>query len=156
MYNVPTEPSRAIAVCTSDQTNVPYPNSVLSGTTTAIEVNALVDSTKNFLSLGIKVGDTVYNATGVALARVVDINSTGTKLFLDQDIFTAAAQNYVVYQGVNPGGMIYVSYGGDVRVLTADNDVVFFPNIQDAMILPVRVLRVFATGTTATNLISFW
>lgn len=54
------------------------------------------------------------------------------------------------------GSVLYIGTGGDLKVLTVGNDEVTFTNIQDGSFLPVQVLRVFATGTTASNIIALW
>lgn len=156
MYNVPTAPSRAIAVVLSDTNNIPFPNLVVQGTNTGVQTPALVDTGVNFNTLGVKVGDTVKNVNADTIANVVSVFPNGTKLLLDQGIFTATPQDYEIYQGDNRGCMIYVGAAGDVAVLTADNDSVIFYNVQDGYVLPVKVLRVLATGTTALNMVAFW
>lgn len=54
------------------------------------------------------------------------------------------------------GSVLYIGTGGNLKVLTVGNDEVTFTNIQDGSFLPVQVLRVFATGTTATNIVALW
>jgi hypothetical protein len=58
--------------------------------------------------------------------------------------------------GSNNGCVLYVGSGGDLKVLTIGGDEVVFPNIQDGTFFPVQVLRVFATGTTATSIVALW
>lgn len=43
--------------------------------------------------------------------------------------------------------------GGDVKVLTVDDNEVLFKNVTTATIINCHIKRVFATGTTAYNLI---
>lgn len=52
----------------------------------------------------------------------------------------------------NPS-IIWVGGGGNVRVLTAQGTDVTFTGVLGGSVLPVQVIRVFATNTTATNLI---
>lgn len=49
--------------------------------------------------------------------------------------------------------VLYSGSGGAIRVLTAEGSDVTFSALQPGAILPVRVIRVYATGTTATNII---
>lgn len=49
--------------------------------------------------------------------------------------------------------IIFVGGGGNVRVLTAQGSDVTFTGVLAGSILPVQVLRVFATSTTATNMV---
>lgn len=49
--------------------------------------------------------------------------------------------------------IIFSGTGGTIRVLTAQGTDVTFTNVQAGAILPVQVLRVFASTTTATNMV---
>lgn len=46
--------------------------------------------------------------------------------------------------------VIYIGGGGNVKVTTAQGSAVTFSGMQPGGVLPVRVRRVWATGTTAT------
>lgn len=50
---------------------------------------------------------------------------------------------------------LYVGQSGDLRVTTAGGDVVTFTAVP-AGILPMRVRRVHATGTTAGAIVAIW
>jgi hypothetical protein len=52
--------------------------------------------------------------------------------------------------------IIYVGVGGNVRVLTAQGDDVTFTGVQAGGVVPVQVLKVFATSTTATNMVAIY
>ena len=56
----------------------------------------------------------------------------------------------------NNGCVLYVGTGGDLRVLTAGGDDVIFTGFPDGGFLPVNVVRVFSTNTTATNIVALW
>ena len=56
----------------------------------------------------------------------------------------------------NRGCVLYIGTGGDLKVLTVGGDEVTFTNFQDGSFLPVQVLRVYSTGTTASNIIALW
>ena len=58
--------------------------------------------------------------------------------------------------GVNDGCVLYVGIGGDLTVITTGQDTVTFVNIQDGTFIPVQVLRVLSTGTTALNIVALW
>ena len=51
---------------------------------------------------------------------------------------------------------IYVGTGGNITVLMQGGDTVTIQNVADGTILPIRVSRVNATDTTASNIVSFW
>ena len=48
--------------------------------------------------------------------------------------------------------VIYVGGAGNVKVTTAQGSAVTFSGVQSGGVLPVRVRRVWATGTTATTM----
>lgn len=54
------------------------------------------------------------------------------------------------------GCVLYVGKTGHVRVLTVGGDDVIFNNVLQGTFIPVQVLRVFATDTTAETIIALW
>lgn len=52
--------------------------------------------------------------------------------------------------------VIYVGGAGNVNVLTAQNDTVTFYGLNTGTIIPVQVVKVFSSGTTATNLVAIY
>lgn len=52
--------------------------------------------------------------------------------------------------------VLYVGGAGNLRVLTDGEDDVIFYNVAAGSFLPVQVKRVFATNTTATNIVALW
>lgn len=48
---------------------------------------------------------------------------------------------------------IYVGVGGNISVTLADNSTAVFVGVPQGSILPVEVVRVNATGTTASSLV---
>ena len=53
------------------------------------------------------------------------------------------------------GCLLYIGGAGDVKVLTTGNDEVTFIDVQPGF-FPVQVIRVYATGTSATDIIGLW
>ena len=51
---------------------------------------------------------------------------------------------------------LYVGGAGDVALVTVGDDTVTFVAVPAGSILPVRVKRVLATGTTATSILALW
>jgi hypothetical protein len=49
--------------------------------------------------------------------------------------------------------VIYTGSGGTIRVRTAEGSDVTFQSLQPGAILPLRVIQVFASTTTATNIV---
>lgn len=56
----------------------------------------------------------------------------------------------------NNGCVLYVGGAGNIKVTTAGGDTVTFNGLLAGMFLPVQVLRVWSTDTTATNIIALW
>lgn len=61
----------------------------------------------------------------------------------------------------NPGNgaveacVLYIGTGGILRVLTAGGDDITFQNVPVGF-FPVQVIRVFASTTTANNIVALW
>jgi hypothetical protein len=49
----------------------------------------------------------------------------------------------------------YVGVGGDVKVTTKKGNPVTFTDLPAGTIMPLGIIRVWAAGTTATNLVGF-
>ena len=48
---------------------------------------------------------------------------------------------------------LYVGGTGDVDVTAGDGVAVTFPSVPAGMIIPMRIIQVLSTGTTATNMV---
>lgn len=48
---------------------------------------------------------------------------------------------------------LYVGVAGNVRLIAVDGEDTTFQNLAAGSILPIRALKVWATGTTATGLV---
>jgi len=163
MPNLKLQVSRALSVIPSANTNIPMPNVIVTSTATATTANKLVDSTKNFSSVGvnplnIQVGDIVYNTTSSTAATVTNVDSA-TQLSLNSNIM-ASTNSYTLYSGTNTTGsvepcVLYVGVGGTLNVTTAGGDVVDFVGIASGTFLPVQVIRVNSV-VTATDIIALW
>ena len=164
MPNLKLQVSRALSVIPSQNTNIPMPNVIVTSTATTTTANKLVDSTKNFSSVGtnplnIQVGDIVYNTTTSTAAMVIKVDSA-TQLTLNANIM-ASTNAYTLYLGTNiPGSIepcvLYVGTGGDLDVTTAGGDVVTFVGIASGTFLPVQVIRVNSVGDSTANIIALW
>jgi hypothetical protein len=58
--------------------------------------------------------------------------------------------------GNNNGCVLYVGGAGNLKVKTVGGDEVTFVGINTGTFLPVQVVRVFSTGTSATNILALW
>jgi hypothetical protein len=65
---------------------------------------------------------------------------------------------YVGGDGTTPSWpcTLYIGTGGNLRVLTEGNDDITFVNVLGGTTMPVNVVRVFTTGTTASNIVALW
>lgn len=52
--------------------------------------------------------------------------------------------------------VIYVGSSGNVKVTTAQGDNTVFIGLQAGQVIPVQVIRVWASDTTATNLLRIY
>lgn len=146
----------ALAVTKSDNANIPFPAIVAQGVNNTVIANELEDTDVNFIALNVQVGDVVYNTTDGTAATVTQVIDA-TRLLLNADIFTAVAKSYIVYANNNKEGcVLYIGTGGNLRVLTAGGQDVTFTNLLGGTFLPVQVLKVFSTSSTAANIIALW
>ena len=58
--------------------------------------------------------------------------------------------------GVANGCTLYIGGAGAVKVTTLGGDAVTFSAVPAGTFMPIQVLRVWATGTTATNILALW
>jgi len=54
------------------------------------------------------------------------------------------------------GAVVFIGVGGDVKVTTVSGDTATFKNLADGSVLAVQVRRVWAIGTTATDMIALY
>ena len=52
--------------------------------------------------------------------------------------------------------VVYVGVSGNVTVTTPQGDVATFVNVPSGAVIPVQVLQVWATGTTASSLVRIY
>ena len=153
--------SRALRAHPSDNADVAYPNDIEAGTSTTVTTSKLIDSAGLFITNNVKTGDVVHNDTLGTAATVLTVDSE-TQLTLNANIFTATAQAYVVYSMSpqtsmgNPGCFLYVGGTGNVSVVTISGDIVTFNGVPAGTTLPIQVLKLRSTNTTATLINALW
>jgi hypothetical protein len=153
--------NRALKVIPSDNCVVPMPYAIETGRNTSVVANQLVDSTGTFVTLGVKVGDVIYNTTDGTAATVVNVINE-TSMTLNANIFAAINKDYIVYQASpestlgNTGCVLYIGGAGNVNLSTTGNDIITFVGLNTGQFVPVQCLKVSATNTTATNIIALW
>lgn len=152
--------SRALNIFRSDDALIPNPYPMTSGSATSTISYSLEDTTKDFIALGVNVGDVVYNMGSLVCATIVAVLSS-TELELNLDIMTSG-QDYIIYQNSplsgepNAGAVLYVGVGGDVAVTTAGGDYAFFVGVPTGSFIPVNVIQVWQTDTTANSIVALW
>jgi len=52
--------------------------------------------------------------------------------------------------------VIYVGVGGNVKVTTAQGTAITFTGVVAGSVIPIQVIRVWSTGTTATNMVGIF
>jgi len=72
-----------------------YTDILKSGTNTTINLQALEDTTANFITSGVAVGDIVVNATTFKTTFVISVSAT--ILVLNEDIFLVTSNKYIIY-----------------------------------------------------------
>jgi|TARA_R110000822_G_scaffold94666_1_gene217055 hypothetical protein len=128
----------------------------------------LIDSSANFLTSSVSIGDIVYNTSTNRAARVLAVNNS-IDLTLSVDIFgsnTTYNDNYTVYLDGATGSLsgssaegclLYVSTSvaveattayTDVQVITTAGNTVLFKNFPVGNYLPVQITHLMSTGTT--------
>jgi hypothetical protein len=147
--------SRALLVAVSDTVIIPNPNTLaVSGTNSGTGTNMLKDATKDFITLGVKIGDIVYKNTNSDAAYVTSVSATQLGLSVDLYPITIGDE-YAIYSNVNQEGcVLYIGSSGNLHVLTAGGDDITFSGVP-AGFFPVQVKQVFA-DTTATKIVALW
>ena len=153
--------SRALAVIKSDNANIPFPAPVKSGENTSAVENELVDTAGDFINAGVKTGDIIYNTTDGLAATVISVTNA-TTIVLNADIFAAAEKDYTIYQASpqttigNTGCNLYIGGAGNVKVTTIGGDIITFTAVSVGSFLPVQVIKLHSTDTTATLVNALW
>ena len=151
-------------VVKSDTVNIPTGLTLMrTGTNTTATNNKLTDSAANFIALGVRPGDIIINNTATSnnMAYVTAVDSA-TVLSLSISVLWALNNSYDLYSsgdlgyGNTMGCSLYVNGTGIVRVLTVGGDDITFQAVPVNTILPVQVVRLFQTTTTATNIVALW
>jgi hypothetical protein len=56
----------------------------------------------------------------------------------------------------NNGCLLYIGGAGDVKVTTVGGDQVTFSAVPAGTFMSTQVVKVWSTGTTATNILALW
>jgi hypothetical protein len=87
-----------------------YPDTLKTGTNTTVNAFRLIDSTADFITASVRVGDIISNQTTLKVTTVVSISSP-TTLVLDADIFSVVGDNYSIFSQASVAEAEKVSSG---------------------------------------------
>jgi len=151
----------AINVIPSDDINIPQPGIIISGNNTAAPGDILTDVGKGFTNpetnpkgFNIVGGSVVYDSAGaiVEVERVIDSDNLKLSAPIAAGAYEIYNGNYNV-QGKSDGFSLYITGAGNLSVVTIFGNTVIIPVIANSF-LDLQVIKVNATGTTATGIIA--
>lgn len=148
--------SRAWEVSPSDDAPIPQ-IMVVDGLQIVVSISGntiTVDPAIDLVTLGFVRGMIIV-APGGDSAIITSVGGNELTLNIPATAFPATSK-FNAYGGNNNGCLLYVGGAGNVEVKTAGGDKVTFSNVAEGFVLPVNVIQVFATGTTATGIIALW
>jgi hypothetical protein len=58
--------------------------------------------------------------------------------------------------GIDNGACLYIGTGGNLTITTIGGQTVTLTNLADGVFIPIQVRRVFATGTTASDILALY
>jgi hypothetical protein len=103
-----------------------YPTFIYGASNTAISANQLVDSSANFFTSGVQVGDIVSNYETNQVATVLDVEDAMT-LNLSADIFTGSTGvDYFIFSAANVKDLEKVSSG---KITMLNNSLLTAPSL---------------------------
>ena len=147
--------SRAWEVSPSDDAPIPQ-IMVVDGTQTVVSISGktiTVDPAIDLVKLGFVRG--VIIVKGGDSAIITSVGGNELTLNIPATPFPATS-TFNAYGGNNNGCLLYIGGAGNVKVQTAGGDKALFLNVAEGFVLPVNVIQVFATDTTATNIVALW
>lgn len=78
------------------------------------------------------------------------------QLAYDPASSAAAVTTHDTNELANLTTRVFVGGAGNIKVTMMDGTDVTFTGVIAGSVLPIRVRRIFATGTTATNIVAMW
>jgi hypothetical protein len=58
--------------------------------------------------------------------------------------------------GIDNGACLFIGTGGNVTITTIGGQTVTLTNLADGVFIPIQVKKVFATGTTASDILALY
>ncbi len=157
------QPFSSVPVIPSDTLNIPQPGIITSGTNATVGTT-LTDAGQDFTNAttnsaspsgyNIRGGDVVY--AGGAIDEILAIASPTTLTMQS----STAATTYDIYKGNISGDTAFTLFvgtggaGSTLKLRTPAGDDGTLNNIPDSSFIPLQAIRVFATGTTCSNILA--
>ena len=142
----------AIEIIKSDTVEIPM-SIYSSGSATSTVSDKLVDTAADFGT--VRPGFILYNVTDGTSTVVKKVEDANTLVLADDIV--ASGEDYVLYfKNINEGAVLYIGTGGDLKVELFGGSVVTLTNVNDGQFIPVQVVKVFSTGTTADDIVALW
>jgi len=166
----------ALRVIPSDTVRIPDPSSVViidtatgapEGKANFATLNTLTDVGTKFKEAGILPGAIIYNTATQGAYNVVSVDSD-TQLTISGGAAGGAADTYYIYNAATNGCTLYIETGGNLNVRMAEqngntstlaapgNQTVVFGVIPGSSFLPIQVVQVLTTDTSAKGIIAMW
>jgi len=160
MPNQKLQVSRALAVITSSTINIPFPGAIKEPQSANTLVSGggvdLNDTSAQFVTNNVSIGDIIYNTTDGTCASVVSIINEN-RIVCSAAIFTATGKKYTIYdKDGNDGCVLYIGGAGTLSVRTVGGDSVSLAAVSAGQFIPIQVIGVNAGGTTATGIVALW
>ena len=162
------QPHSSLFVVPSNTINIPQPGILTTGTNSSGGSNVLTDAGQDFTpsvtnTNGYNVtGGVVYQSYAGAFPGAINTILGVTAPTTVKTTGSTAAGTYNIYSPNQDGKTsftLFVGTGGaltTLRVLTAAGDDVTLINVPDSSFIPLQVVRVFATGTTCSNILALY
>ena len=162
------QPHSSLFVVPSDTINIPQPGILTTGTNSSGGSNILTDASQDFTpsvtnanGYNVTSGIIYQSYTGVFPGAINSILGVNSPTILKTAGSTAAGA-YNIYSSNQDGKTsftLFVGTGGagsTLRVLTAAGDDVTLTNLPDSSFVPLQVVRIFATGTTCSEILALY
>lgn len=156
---------QALAIIPSNVVEIPDPSTlVLSGTADFSTAGTLTDVGTTFLSDGIQHGAIIYNRTDQEAYYVLGITDD-LNLSITSIAGGSAAASYTIYNAATIGCTLFVGGTGDVSVKMAvdkgalpvpPSERMVYKNLANGTFMPIQVVQVMSTDTSATDILGQW
>lgn len=156
---------QALSIIPSDVVEIPDPSTqVLTGQADFSTAGTLTDVGTTFLSDGIQQGAIIYNITDKVAYYVLGVTDD-LNLSITSIAGGSAVADYVIYNAATIGCTLFIGSAGDVNVKMAvdkgslpvsTGEQMLYKNLANGTFMPIQVVQVLATSTSATDILGQW